>query len=89
MAETMPNFHLRGPQYCMHVCADGAVVPVSLLWLINSTLNLMTLFAPVLHVLRTASGFIFLNRFSLYYVFFISFRALYHVFYCSCCICIQ
>jgi len=61
--------------------ADGVVVPVSLLWLINSTLNLMTLFAPVLHVLRTASGFIFLNRFSLYYVFFISLCALYHVFF--------
>ena len=44
-------------------CADwqSVVMPVSPLWQRNSTLNLTTLFALVLRVLRTASGFIFLN----------------------------
>jgi len=52
-------------------CADWRSVemPVSSLWQRNSTLNLMTLFALVLSVLRTAFGFIFLNWFSHYYVF--------------------
>ena len=34
---------------------------VCLLWLLNTTLNLMTLFVLVLHVSRTVFGFIFLN----------------------------
>ena len=44
-------------------CADwqSVVMPVSSLWQRNSTLNLTTLLALVLRVLRTAFGFIFLN----------------------------
>jgi len=34
---------------------------VYLLLLLNTTMNLMTLFVLVLHVLRTVFGFIFLN----------------------------
>jgi len=40
---------------------QSVVMPVSLLWLLNFTSNLMPLFVLVLHVLRTAFGFIFLN----------------------------
>jgi len=42
-------------------CADwqSVVMPVSSLWQRNSTLNLMSLFALVLRVWRTAFGFIF------------------------------
>ena len=52
-------------------CADwqSVVMSVSSLWQRNSSLNLTTLFAIVLRVLRTAFGFIFLNYFSHYYVF--------------------
>jgi len=44
-------------------CVDwqSVVMPVSVLWLQNFTLNLTTLFVLVVHVLRTAFGFIFLN----------------------------
>ena len=42
-------------------------MPISLLWLPNSTLNLMA-FVLVLHVLKTAFGFIFINWFSVYYL---------------------
>ena len=38
----------------------GVVTLVSLLWLLNTTLNPMTLFVLVMHVLRTVFGFIFL-----------------------------
>jgi len=40
---------------------QSVVMPVSSLWQRNSTVNLTTLFALVLLVLSTASGFIFLN----------------------------
>ena len=45
------------------------MMPLSSLWLLNSTSNLMMLFVLALHVLRTAFGVIFLTYFSLYYVF--------------------
>jgi len=48
---------------------QSVVMPVSSLWQRNSTVNLTTLFALVLLVLSTASGFIFLNQCSHYYVF--------------------
>jgi len=44
-------------------CADwhSVVMPVRLHWLLNFTSNFMTLFVLVLHVLKTAFGFIFIN----------------------------
>jgi len=40
---------------------QSVVTLVSLLWLLNTTLNLMTLFVLVLNVLMTVFGFIVLN----------------------------
>ena len=47
-------------------CYDASIFALAAKF---STLNLTTLFALVLCVLRTAFGFIFLNDFSHYYVF--------------------
>ena len=62
---------------------QSVVMPVSSLWQRNSTLNHMTLSALVLHVLRTASGFIFLIQFSLVTV--MSFRIISCVFFVVFC----
>ena len=59
-------------------CADwqSVAMPVSLLWLLNTTLNLTTFFDLVLHILKTAFVFIFLKLFSLYYIFLYHFCVL-------------